>query len=567
MSNYMRHFISDCESSPKTSRRAMLRNAAVLGLGALSGQRLAMGSTTKTSKPAAGATQTAGRDQVEVVLAGLDLPDPLIVEAYKRAALQNVLAAVNNRVFSGYWSVCADGKDFGYGNTYPSLDGHQMSDALLWLGQVDVVKANWEYVRSFQRPNGQLPIAILPGMKEVAGTPVDANGGFYKHWVPGDPLRALGSTTYIQNADVIYRYTLDRKWLESQLPSINLAADFLATLTNKDGLVVGAGYYVERPTRIEYDGVTQCHAADAFRRAAELNQSVDDKATTRRYQELADRIASHFRVRFWSNDHFAEYIHPKRGMIDRHGLTDADWSALATGVAEARQRAILWKKLKDEKKFYYGGMPTGIATQPETYEQWEFAHPDRMDLAAMGRVWYVECWARARMNDAEGILETCRRVSEVGRQNGYFWRERYVADGKGGCRGLGARKYCEYPANLIRIIQRFLLGVELRLDGALVLAPTVPTSYWDAGFGQVLVWRGQRLRYRMSRDRMAGQFRGASPQRLLLRFPVCASDVDVHAAIDSRSIHVTRQGNFVGIELPAATSDRRFEVRHGKHGM
>jgi len=62
----------------------------------------------------------------------LALPDPLIVEAYRKAADQNVVAAVNPKVFPGYFSVCADGHGFGYGNTYPSLDGHQMSDALLW---------------------------------------------------------------------------------------------------------------------------------------------------------------------------------------------------------------------------------------------------------------------------------------------------------------------------------------------------------------------------------------------------------------------------------------------------
>src|SRR5660398_250183 len=55
----------------------------------------------------------------------LDLPDSLIMEAYERAATQNILAAVNPNIFFGYFSVCADGKGFGFGNTYPSLDGHQ----------------------------------------------------------------------------------------------------------------------------------------------------------------------------------------------------------------------------------------------------------------------------------------------------------------------------------------------------------------------------------------------------------------------------------------------------------
>lgn len=93
-----------------------------------------------------------------------DLPDREIVSAYEQAGVRNVLAAVNDAVFPGYWSVCADGQGFGFGNTYPSLDGHQMADALLWLGQTGTVRANWDYVRGFQRPNGRLPLAILPSM-------------------------------------------------------------------------------------------------------------------------------------------------------------------------------------------------------------------------------------------------------------------------------------------------------------------------------------------------------------------------------------------------------------------
>lgn len=138
-------------------------------------------------------TLASAADQPKLSVPLPDIPDREITFAYERAAVQNVLAAVNPKVFPGYWSVCADGQGFGYGNTYPSLDGHQMADALLWLGQVDVVKANWHYVRSFQRPSGLLPLAILPSMagkKIGAGTSlatVAANGGLYEHWVPGNP--------------------------------------------------------------------------------------------------------------------------------------------------------------------------------------------------------------------------------------------------------------------------------------------------------------------------------------------------------------------------------------------
>ena len=118
----------------------------------------------------------------------------------EQAAANNVLRALNANVFFGYWSVCADGQGFGYGKTYPSLDGPQMSDALLWPGQVDVVKANRDYVRSFQRQNVRLPLA---------------------------------SPTYIQNADVIYRCTPHREWLLAQLPWVNLAAEYLASPTTQ----------------------------------------------------------------------------------------------------------------------------------------------------------------------------------------------------------------------------------------------------------------------------------------------------------------------------------------------
>ena len=310
----------------------------------------------------------------------------------------------------------------------------------------------------------------MAGKKIGAGTSlatVAANGGLYEHWVPGNPLAALASPTYVQNADAIYRHTLDRKWLAVQIHSVNIAMDYLASLVTEQGTVKGAGYYLERPTRIESDGVAQCYAVDAFRRAAVLDRVVDDESAARRYDTLAERIQDSFVTRFWVKDHFAEYLHPQCGPIARHGLTDVDWAALVTLTATPEQRATLWPQLKAEGRFHYGGMPTGIATRPETYEAWEFSHPDRLDLAAMGRVWYLEAWARTEMNDATGLLEGLRKVSQVGRAGGYCCGERYQPDGKGGVIPAGVERYCEYPANLIRIVQRFLMGVDLRLDGSL----------------------------------------------------------------------------------------------------
>ena len=56
------------------------------------------------------------------------------------------------------------------------------------------------------------------------------------------------------------------------------------------GMVRGGGYYVERPTRLEADGVTQCCAIDAFRRAAALNRVVGREVDAKNYDALASRV-------------------------------------------------------------------------------------------------------------------------------------------------------------------------------------------------------------------------------------------------------------------------------------
>jgi hypothetical protein len=529
----------------------------------------AVGSLATLKLSVAKAASRVVTDSASTSIALPDLPDRLMVEAYGKAAQQNVLAAVNAEIFPGYWSVCADGQGFGYGYTYPSLDGHQMTDALLWLNQIQVVKANWDYVRSFQRNDGGLPLAILPplagraiGVGDAMST-VDSNGGLYQHWVPGNPLAALASPTYIQNADVIFRHSADRKWLAAQIDSVNLAADFLASLTNPQGAVAGAGYYVERPTRFESDGVTQCHAVDAFQRVAALNRILGYQEQSARFAKLAHRIRSHFVDRFWVGNHFAEYLHPERGLIASHGLTDVDWAALALNVATADQVAALWPQLENEERFHYGGMPTGIATRPDTYEDWEFTHPDRHDLAAMGRVWYLEAQARARMGDAVGLLDGIRQVCQQGRDHGYYWRERYHPDGQGGATPAGAEKYCEYPANLIRIIQRFLLGIDLRRDGAIVLTPVATEDFWKAGFGQTLAWRKRKLRFRFQQAGCRGTYAGESTQHVVVRLPETESPV--RATINGRAAQVELEKSLVRLELPAASVEEPCEFELSRH--
>jgi hypothetical protein len=495
----------------------------------------------------------------------LDFPDTDLVAAYQAAAGRNVLAALNPDVFPGYWSVCADGIGHGFGNTYPALDGHQMTDALLWLGRIGEVQANWDYVRSFQRPDGQLPFAILPalagqplcapGDTQTPLTHVDANGGLYQHWVPNNPLRALGYPTYVQNADAIFRHTRDLAWLRAQLPSINLALAHLTTMISDEGLVGGAGYYVERPTRVEYDGVTQCHACEAFQMAAELNALAGEHVIAAGQHALAERLRLVFQSRFWNGRQFIEYFHPQRGAIAGHGLTDVDWSAIALGLATPEQRDALWPLLRNEPGFYYGGMPTGIAAHPAAYEDWEFSFNDRMDLAAMGRVWYIEARARAAMGDAAGLFESIRRVVAMGARQGYDWDERYNTEG-----GFGVTRYCEYPANLIRIMQRFALGITCELDGSLSLAPTVLPGHWAAGFGQTLHLGARTLSYRFAARCFRATYSGPGIPRLSVRMPFPVQEASCRITLDGQRVVAPCKEGRLELPLAAASADAPCQI-------
>ena len=170
-------------------------------------------------------------------------------------------------------------------------------------------------------------------------------------------------------------------------------------------------------------------------------------------------------------------------------------------------------------------------------------------------IWNV---GRGRGWATPGLVDSIRKVCQVGRRNGYYWRERYTEKG-----GHGAKKYCEYPANLIRIVERFLLGVEFGLDGSLQIAPVVPDDFWKSGFGQTLNWRGRTLSYRIQRDRMTGDYCGEGPQRLSVRLPRPAGKTLARVTIGGLPSQATVEGDKLVVLLPAAPAGRpcHFDIR------
>ena len=96
--------------------------------------------------------------------------EPELAEAYRQCADKSVLAALNPKIFFGYFSVCADpSQGHGFNTTFPGLDWGQSAEALLWLGRQAEVLASWDYVKTFLREDGLIPFAICP---DQAGTTV-----------------------------------------------------------------------------------------------------------------------------------------------------------------------------------------------------------------------------------------------------------------------------------------------------------------------------------------------------------------------------------------------------------
>jgi hypothetical protein len=455
------------------SRRSFLVHTGAIGAGLAfaAGNNLCAVEPPAVQTPADPARMIAG------------IADPEIRAGMEAAVMKNMIPAAVETDYPGYFWISADGQ--AYGNaTWPGLDSWQMAGAYLLLGRTRMVLDYFDFVRASQRKDGHIPFAIFPGETPASGclmglkTPDDIFSykppkrdglpassqetrkwiGLFKHWHPKDPLGALAPVCYILTAAEIFDVTKSAAWLRERLPSLEAAAKYLLTQQSKNGLIGGAGFYVELPARYKWDGVTQCYAIYAFRELARLFGAVGDAAGQATWSAYADKLTDAFHAAFWRDDHFGEYIHPTRGLVDLHGLSDVNWAAVAFSVAVDRKLELLWPRLLAEKGFCWGDMPTQTVSKPLAYEKWEYDEPLPVgvpsplhDVAAMGRTWYIEAVACQRMKAHDRLTDSVRKVSAAAKADGY-WRERYHAKPDGTVEPGGAQKYCEYAAVLTRVV-------------------------------------------------------------------------------------------------------------------
>lgn len=456
------------------SRRVLLARSGVTGIGLASAAGLgllpAWGRAAETLDEQAGLAHT--------------IADPEIRAGVEAAVFKNLLPAATERAYPGYFTITADGGAYGNDATWPGLDSWQMAGAYLLLGRTRLVTDFFDFVRASQRKDGNIPFAVFSGDTRPGGClrglkypddlftykppkceSVPASGqeprqwiGLFDHWqAKGYPLSTLGPVCYILTAGEIFDAVESVPWIKERVGSIEAAAKFLLTLKKDQGLIGGSGFYTEAPPREGSDGVTQCYTVHAFRELARLFRAAGDQAKGAEWSDHAARLAKAFMAAFWRDDHFGEYVHPERGLIDSHGLCDVNWAAVGLGIASDREVGLLWPRLTAEPGFWLGDMPTQTVTKPFSYEPWEISKskdcpgPELNDVAAMGRAWYLETLACRRMRARDRLVDSVRKVCRAAKADGY-WRERYHPQSDGTVSPAGAKKYCEYPAVLVRAV-------------------------------------------------------------------------------------------------------------------
>ncbi|MBS0663065.1 MAG: hypothetical protein JSR48_07350 [Verrucomicrobia bacterium] len=411
-----------------------------------------------------------------------------VIRAGVTAAIRQTLEpAAVERAYPGHFTIVADGHWFGQENTWPGLDSWQMAGAYLLLGRTRLVLDYFAYVAAAQRPDGNIPYAIVPadpppdhlttynkGMRYPAdvftfdaGRPGYAPRrwiGSCSHWIAGiNPLGALAAVSFVLLAAEIFTATQDQAWLAANLPAVDRAAGYLRSRRSPNGLIAGAGFYLELPPRHQWDGVAQCYVAHAWRQCAALHAALGRADVAAEWEREAATLAARFREVFWRGDHFAEYVHPARGVVDTHGLSDVNWAAIAHDVATPAQADAVWPRLMAEPAFWQADLPTQTVTRPFAYEPWEFvnAHEDvgfeipvaqTYDVAAMGRVWFLEWQACRRRGELARLRTSVELVCRRGLADGGFWHERYHPRPDGTVDHTGPRGYGEYPAILVRAV-------------------------------------------------------------------------------------------------------------------
>ncbi len=245
-----------------------------------------------------------------------------------------------------------------------------------------------------------------------------------------------------------------------------------------------------------------------------------------------------------------------------HGMSDVNFALVGYGVADDAQANRVWQYFRaHEDAFYtYKGLhaPTWTAELPETYTGSELnAINPQKDRTALARIWRHDAWMRKRMGDGAGICKTIGYAHDLydsssGGGRGFFG-ERYDLGRftPGEDAQDSTPKYAEYPAEYnATIIGEIVMGVSADIHGTIVVDPSVPASWYRAGFGieNPGVLKDRDLGYVCRSDRISGWMKGKpGSQSLRVRLPPAVKTV--RALQDGKPIPHAESGRYTTFAL------------------
>jgi hypothetical protein len=262
-----------------------------------------------------------------------------------------------------------------------------------------------------------------------------------------------------------------------------------------------------------------------------------------------------------------------------HGLTDSSVAMVAFGVAQGARAESVWRHFRQKESAFYEvnavSAPTWIAERAETYGPSELnRRAPHKDCVAMARTWRYDALMRHRFGDGDGLLRTLGFANTLydrpsGGGPGLF-AERY---------GLGRFQpgdeaqatvpaYAEYPAVYnSTVVQQALLGLDVEVDGTVVIEPCVPRGWYDAGFGAEGCWvlKDHRVGFAYRTDRLDGWIEGLDgPRRIRVRLPPGLPPRSVLVWVGDERISHRRAGGGVEFGLTASEARAvRFSVTAG----
>ncbi|MDD2764872.1 MAG: hypothetical protein PHE83_12965 [Opitutaceae bacterium] len=222
-----------------------------------------------------------------------------------------------------------------YTGWYPAIDvKYQTRGYLFCEKNLPLVLTGWQYTTGkCGLPDGSIQstegngIGTVFAFRSLDGTTLTC------------ALQVSGTIDYLLTADMIFRFSQDKKWLGENISRVRDAARWLEGRIDDEGLITSQDYDHDSLMRRGTDGTGQASAYLAFRKLAAMEDVLGNAAERDHDEEVARRLAEGARKILWDPKlgYFYEYVETNDiARSDRLGAIGGVSSELDAGHAAAK---------------------------------------------------------------------------------------------------------------------------------------------------------------------------------------------------------------------------------------